>query len=310
MIIMANTTPSSHNTYILWQLLDSAFPSGGFAHSLGLESAYQLHCLHSTATTSNSNSSAHQQLQQTIVNTIQHTATTTLPILQYAHKHVIVESEHTLDDGSIALSYRCMYDEYAAVDSLCSAALACNGVAYRASVTQGASLLAAALAVLPAHAVPVMSAMKQYVREQQQQQHAASSSRLTTHFAVMHAVLCRVLSIDETTMYNTFLWLTCRQCMSAAVRLNVIGPQAAQQLQAAISYSGVLDKILQHILHDKHSENGNSMNDDAANSDMAGAESTGTHIRSDAGIRLYSSNPLVDVLQPMHDRLYARMFTS
>ncbi len=33
------------NPWLLWQLADSAFPSGGFAHSGGLEAAWQLGCI-------------------------------------------------------------------------------------------------------------------------------------------------------------------------------------------------------------------------------------------------------------------------
>jgi urease accessory protein len=100
----------------VWQLLDSAFPTGGFAHSSGLEAAVQ----HGEVTTDAS-------LRQFVRASVENAAHSSLPLLSAVHR-----APERLDE----------------LDALCDAFLT-NAVANRASRVQGRALLTACVRVWP-----------------------------------------------------------------------------------------------------------------------------------------------------------------
>jgi urease accessory protein len=104
------------NSPLVWQLVDSAFPSGGFAHSGGLEAACQ-----AGETVSDG------ELRQFVVDTLWQTGHAVLPLVASAHRDVA---------------------RFEALDALCDAFLT-NAVTNRASRAQGRALLAAAVRIWP-----------------------------------------------------------------------------------------------------------------------------------------------------------------
>lgn len=92
--------------WLVWQLADSAFPTGGFAHSCGLEASWQLGLVN------------HTTLPRFLAEALEHAAATALPLLGGVHDSP---------------------EDFEELDLLADAMLS-NHVANRASRAQGAAL--------------------------------------------------------------------------------------------------------------------------------------------------------------------------
>jgi urease accessory protein len=204
--------------WLIWQLADSAFPSGGFAHSAGLEAAWQQDEIDGV-----------EHFVRQVITQSGHGA---LPLVGAAH-------ERTAD--------------LADLDARCDAFLS-NAVANRASRIQGRAFLLAARRAFPS--TPEFSAM---------------------HYAPLFGATCGVIGIDRRTTQALFLQIACRGVLAAAVRLGIIGSNAAQRLQADLAphLQDTLDRC-EHL----------------------------------SPARLSQTAPLIDLWQSMHDRIYSRLFQS
>ena len=217
--------------WTFWQLADSAFPAGGFAHSAGLESAF------------------HQGLVSDVVSLgsfletlIQDSARGVVPLLAAVHS------------GDQSLSR---------VDEWCDAFLS-NHVANRASRVQGRSFLAAAEAAFD---ISEISDLRERVAE----------GELSGHHAPLVGRITSLLSLPLRRTVAWFLYTQLRDVISAAVRLNVIGPLAGQSL---ISRFGTF------VQHEADAAVQRSVDDVAITS------------------------PLLELVATRHDQLYSRLFQS
>lgn len=212
-----------------WQLADSAFPTGGFAHSLGLEAAWQAGEVRDE-----------EALRQVLRDVIGQTGHAQLPLTSAAHEA----------PGRLA-----------ELDALCDVFLI-NPVANRASRVQGRSLLATCGQVFP-------SAAMDDVRR--------TAAGLCGHQAPLFGAVFATLGVPLPLTQRLLLHVALRGVVSAAVRLGVIGPYAAQRLQAASA--GDLDAVLARCA-------------DLRERDLS------------------QTAPVFDILQAGHDRLYSRLFQS
>lgn len=216
-------------TLLTWQLVDSAFPSGGFAHSWGLEAAYQA----GEVTTDDA-------LGRFLTESLWQTGHAALPFANAAY-----------DAPPRA----------AALDDLCDAFLV-NAIANRASRAQGKALLSGCARVWPSADLRALD---------------ARGALPYAHLAPVTGAALRLLGVARHVAQDMILFITARGILAAAVRLGIVGPFRAQQMQHACAPQ------------------------------IAAVRASCERIEPGRAVQ---TAPLVDLLQSAHDRLYSRLFQS
>jgi urease accessory protein len=217
------------HTLLTWQLVDSAFPSGGFAHSWGLEAAYQAGEVTSDAA-----------LGRFLADSLWQAGHAALPFVSGAY-----------DAPADA----------AALDELCDAFLV-NAVANRASRAQGKALLSGCARIWPTADLRALD---------------ARGALPHAHLAPVTGAAMRLLGVARSVAQDMTLFITARGVLAAAVRLGIVGPFRAQQLQHACAPQ------------------------------IAAVRASCEQLAPAAAVQ---TAPLVDLLQSAHDRLYSRLFQS
>lgn len=204
---------SSVSDWLLWQLADSAFPTGGFAHSTGLEAAWQHGEIRNrTELASFADSSLHQL------------GCSALPFVTTAH-----DQPDRLDE----------------FDRLCEA-FTTNHVANRASCIQGRAFLSAVERIFGLWSRRrEEDHFKSEIRSpNSEMEHNLLAPAATgdvqklppfAHFAPVFGAVTRRLDIPSDTAVRLILFSHLRSVLAAAVRLNIVGPMEAQALQHRLS---------------------------------------------------------------------------
>ena len=214
-----------------WQLADSAFPAGGFAHSGGLESAWRQGLVEDA-----------RSLERFLRAALVATGHGLVPFLVTAHT------------GNESL---------AQVDSWCEAFLA-NHVTNRASRAQGRAFLAAAEA---AYGLPEITSLRDAVAE----------GDLCGHQTPLFGHTASLLGLPRGRAVLLFLYIQLRDTVSAAIRLNIVGPLAGQSLLSHLSR--FVEQAAEQSL----------------DRPLAAAAQT---------------SPVIELVAQRHDRLYSRLFQS
>lgn len=231
---------SSPSPFLLYQIADSAFPTGGFAHSGGLEAASQLGAL-----------AGEGALDRFIIASLDQTGHGSLPLVRAAHA-VAGRSDAPFD-----------LDAIGALDALAEASLT-GHVGNRASRAQGRALIATAAASFDN---PALAALRARLR----------AGGLHGHLAPVFGFVLGALEVPRDEAERLFLFQHLRGLVSAAVRLSLVGPLAAQALQHRLGEraASVLARCQDLTLTD-----------------------------------LAQTAPLLELFQGHHDRLYSRLFSS
>lgn len=219
----------------LWQLLDSILPTGGFAHSFGLEAAIQARLVNNP-----------EDLQTFVIQLLQNTGSLLLPFVHATTISHDIKTWHKLDK---------MLD-----------AMLTNEVARKASTTQGSALLRIAAAMYTE--LPSLKAMRQ---------ESLATQAISFHHAPIFGLVCGLLGLSPDMSQRSFLFITLRDVISAATRLNVIGPQGGAIMQHRMASTA--EKILVKW----------------KNRDVEDACQTA---------------PLIDAVQGCHGYLFSKMFCS
>lgn len=151
-------------------------------------------------------------------------------------------------------------EEFAATDAACDLFIN-NHVGNRASRAQGRALLATAAKSFD---VPLIGQTAAKVR----------TNQLPSHLAPAFGVVARGLEISPSRTAGLFVFIVLRGSVSAAVRLGIVGPLEAQQIQAGLARD----------LED-------------ASELCKGSDPVQTA-------------PIFDLIAATHDRLYSRLFQS
>lgn len=188
--------PASTNSLLQWsqwQLLDSILPTGGFAHSSGLEAAFQAHMI-----------SGPEDLQTYVLHVLENTGSLLLPFVYSANMSPTLETWHKLDK---------------VLDATFT-----NEVSRKASIAQGSALMRVAATVFSE--APSLQIMRT---------NSLGSGTVAFHHAPIFGLVCGLLGLDTGISQRAYMFVTMRDVISAATRLNIIGPLGAAKLQHDIS---------------------------------------------------------------------------
>jgi urease accessory protein UreF len=189
-------------TWRLWQLLDSAFPTGAFAHSGGLEAAAHAGQLPA---------GDEAALENFIASLIASLCSLSLPFILAARA-----AGERAGAGAV--------DDVAALCAEMGAHYAGSTVARRASVAAGGALLRAGAAAFPAHAA-ALEALRQ----------RCGGVGGGVHGAPAFGLLCGLLGLSREATARAAAFTALRDASSAATRLGIVGPMAGAALQARLA---------------------------------------------------------------------------
>ncbi|KAG2530003.1 hypothetical protein JM16_001685 [Phytophthora kernoviae] len=209
----ASPSPPSPPTgdWALWQMIDSLYPTGGFAHSLGLEAAAQ----EGLVTDSSS-------LREFLSASLHQAANFALPLVFSAHQ-AASDASQSLIDTVLGLNSH-------------ATALYSNHVARKASFAQGAALLRLALSTY-APTLPRFQTLLALRKDIKKRKHGG------VHHAVLFGVVCALLGVENQSAQRMYLFVTIRDVLSAATRLNLVGPLEATRLQ--FECTPLLEKVFE-----------------------------------------------------------------
>lgn len=200
----ADSLSNKETTTSLWSVMmlaDSAFPTGSFAHSGGLEAAAQLGMIKNERDLLN-------YVQATVRSSIQ----LLVPFLISTFR--IIQSGETNNVGKKVINVRGRFDK---LNRQCNAVMVSNEPAWSASIDQGKSLARVASLWL-------------VDQESMQDILDCLKKESSPHIATTLGLIGGLLDLDEIQLCRVYSYCMTRDIVSAAVRLSLVGPLASVKL--------------------------------------------------------------------------------
>ena len=205
-------TLGEHETSVMLQVCDTAFPSGSLANSLGLESAVA----HGFVTRGEDGSLL--QFSNWSKMTLEQLTHQALPFVRASHAACMLRDEDGGDKSGAFIA--CLHE----VEQICCA-VTINDVAKRSSLSQGRCFLRAASAAFSHR--PGSGALEGMAA-------AVTLGHLQGHYSIIFGAVCGVLGVSVATAERMMLRCALRDLASAAARLNILGPLEGAGLQARL----------------------------------------------------------------------------
>jgi len=259
------------NPFVLYQLVDSSAPTGGFSHSNTVEVTHQLKLIES------SQYAFSDTLLQHVWDVMLQTMTSTAPFLI---------ASHGLLSRAYAISSESIFDEWEHIDSSLAANITSH-VTGRASALQGSGILRAFAHTFPSIAPTVKIIKRRVLRS------SAKKMQQRGHAATCFGAVCGLLKVDEQSCLSMFLYTTCRDMINAAVRMNLVGPLEGGKMVNEVCTQ--LDTITNPDTQSHHSDFELSLH---------------RRFCLESPLTAHQVAPLVEILANAHDRLYSRLFNS
>ena len=257
--------------FVVWQLTDSTLPTGGFAHSNGLEATKQLGFIGGSGADGESRLATH-----ILVSLIQ-ASTMTLPFVAAAHRlmpKAPADPGRTVDGPMPVLSKETL-QQWERLDALHHAGITA-AVGRRASAAQGTALLRIVGAAFD-EVAPAVQQLQSVVATASLKGRGSGEAHAGGHAATAHGAVCKLLGLEEADAVRTFAFVLLRDMLSAAVRLNLVGPQRAARMQVVL----------------------------ARQLDWLCCRARSLDVRD-----AHQVAPLLEIWAAAHDRLYSRLFNS
>ena len=192
--------------WVLWQVIDSAFPAGGFNHSLGLEATLRAGAAPTPA-----------HLEGAVRGLVANAAALNVPLLLEAF-----DACH--EAGSVDASARTL-----AASSVAVALSACNAVALAAAAAQGRSVLRAVEAAFGGAAGGLGEGVRALVTA------FDAAGAPAPHSAIVLGFVLGAAGVGRAQAARAPVFAALRDALAAATRLNAVGPLAAARLHAKLA---------------------------------------------------------------------------